>query len=568
MPAQDNVNFPPGLYIGDYQDLEAIGNIFHGTFSASNDPDPAHFPVGAFFQRNVNVGGNVMHDFTLTARGTLPPDAMGNPVPISIDPYYFAIGATPAQRTGAVSFSVDGGALNSARLVPNPAEGLENVVHAIGPNDVYVLGTAPPNAGAPGGHGLPTEGEIFVSGTHSFDVDPDGTNVDRLSGALGNVPRIGPHAPVPAPSPATGNGVFGLVSNDNVDALSYGLDSGEVLYFSVDPATVGVPGTDVFFHSILSPGPVPVPIGEPRPVNPGGGDPGNEAAGDVYASQLFNPFGSYRALHFAFGKTAPLIAPPGSNLLLYDERELGLQAPAVNGSAIAPPEDDLDALELADPTDPIWGVDFNMNGVLEPGERPVRFSLDLFSPSLGLLTMPFGGPIPLFTPSLDPTVSADDILETPPFGFGNFGEDINGNGLLDPGEDLNGNGILDPFIFGIYASGILDIGLRPGDDLDALVLSDEGRFGFLDPTIDEALFSLAPGAPTLLACGRSPADVFYTNFLPVPCPLLYAQHDELGLLFTDNLNALDIRPIPEPAAFVLLGTGLAGLFVLLHRRKA
>lgn len=549
-------------YIGDYQDLEAVGKNFYGTFSASNNPNPANFPQGVYYQRNVNVGGTVMNNFTLTAAGTLDDGSGGGAAPgaavnVSIDPYFFSDQAAARSKKGTVSFSVDGGYYNPARLVPNPAEGLENVIHGLGPNDVYVLGPSPAVGPATGGFGLPTEGEIFVSGTSGANKPPDGTNIDRLSGALGNVPRVGPHA-IPGPFPATGAGVFGLVPNDNIISTSYGLDSGEVLYFSVDPLALGAPGTDVNFHSVLSPG--PLPVGGPTPENPGGGDPGNEAAGDVYASQRFVPFGNQRDLHLVLGRTAPLVAGPMTNKLLYDEVDLGLQAPAFNGTAIPGfREDDLDALELADPGDPVWGNDFNGNGTLDFGERPTWFSLDQFSPSIGAATIVAGGGVPLFTFAPDLSVSPDDILLTLP-----GGEDANGNGVLDAGEDIDGDTVLDPFVYGIYASG-LDIGLVPGDVLDALALSDAGLAGFLDPTLDVALFSLAPGSPSLAAFGLSAADVFITDFTGGFG--LYASFIQLGLQFEDNLNALDILPVPEPSAILLTAiAAVIGTFFVRHRR--
>lgn len=525
-----------------YRDGLAPANLVAQSISAGENVEHLHFPVdqpGRYFLE-VTAAAGTAQDYALA---------------------WWSEADARVQQTGAVSFSVDGGALNPLRPVgtANPAEGIENVFNPLNhPNDVYVLGTAPAIGPAPGGHQLPTEGEIFLAGTGSFDVDPDGTNIDRLSGALGNVPRVGPHQPLPANPPATGDGVLGLQPGDNINALSYGKDSGNVLYFSVDPQSVGAAGTDVHFQSTLSPGPLPLPI-LPGPLNPGGGDPGDEAAGDIFASQRFAKFGSYYGQHLAFGKKAPLIAAPGDNLLLYDESELGLQAPAVNGSAIGAPEDDLDALEMSDPSDPIWGVDFNADGVLQPWEDPVWFSLDWFSPSIGLMSQPFGGDIPLFTPTLDQTVSADDILMTPP----GFGEDINGNGVLDLGEDFNGDGLLDDFTFGIYASG-LDMGLLMDDNIDALVLSDEGLFGLLDPGLDEALFSLAAGSPTLAALGFSAADVFQTDF--TGNFWLYAGHNALGLLFDDDLNALDIRPAPLPASFYLLLIGLGGLLGANSRR--
>ena len=126
--------------------------------------------------------------------------------------------------------------------------------------------------------------------------------------------------------------------------------------------------------------------------------------------------------------------PACFNDLYRDERELGLQAPAGEGST--PPEDDLDA---------------------------------------------FGGP-----------VSSNDIL-------------------VSTAPDPN-------FGFDIYADGILDIGLMPGDILDALALSDIGTVapgrpsgnapnGILDTGSDEALFSLQAGSPTLAVSRSMPVTI-------------------------------------------------------------
>lgn len=70
------VQFLP--YIGDYNFLLAVGNEFRGVFSANNTPDRANFPNGVTYRRG--------HDFT--ARTLL--DAGGNPISVSIDPFYFS----------------------------------------------------------------------------------------------------------------------------------------------------------------------------------------------------------------------------------------------------------------------------------------------------------------------------------------------------------------------------------------------------------------------------------------------------------------------------------------------
>jgi uncharacterized repeat protein (TIGR01451 family) len=90
-------------YIGDYEDLETVSNVFYGTFCAGNDPDPANFPEGVYYQRNVKINGCVFSNFWLTAKGELASTngvAMSNsvytPKGVSIDPFFFntpALGA-------------------------------------------------------------------------------------------------------------------------------------------------------------------------------------------------------------------------------------------------------------------------------------------------------------------------------------------------------------------------------------------------------------------------------------------------------------------------------------------
>lgn len=466
-----------------------------------------------------------------------------------------------------ISFSVDGGAYNPRRdgseasfPLPNPAEGLlqPQPLHP-SPNDVYALSSV---AGA---QGKPTEGEIFQSSGQTSGqnliLPPDQTNVDRLSAALGlsacpggGPTYIGPFdpnlgAPLPCGAPG-GKGVFGLVPNDNIISLSYGKDSGEVLEFSVDPDAIGVVGSDVNLHSTLIPNLTPPPIPPTNPDVALGMVPaqnGNEAAGDIYLSRRFSKFGAYRDDHLAAGHFL-LPVKNGLNGLYRDESELGLQAPANLGSALGSPEDNLDALEEADTGDAFWGVDSTGSLPNQPDgipERPVFFSLDPASPSIGTATQRNGGSIPLFTDANDPDVSADDILVS---------------GLQPLGAS---------FAYGIYASGVINLGLQPGDILDALVLSDIGGVGtgpsglapngILNPYMpgltlfDEALFSLAKGSPTLDSLMYKPGDVFYTKFNGSFS--LYASHASLGLLATDELDALDIKPVPGPLP--LLGAGMA-----------
>jgi hypothetical protein len=97
--------------------------------------------------------------------------------------------------------------------------------------------------------------------------------------------------------------------------------------------------------------------------------------------------------------------------------------------------------------------------------------------------------------------------------------------------------------FGLFAAA-QTMGLDAiNDELDALAVWDLGTSGSLDMGVDLALFSLAPDSATLIALNASPADIFITDFSDDF--QLFLSHADLGLLFTDNLNALDVEPVPD-----------------------
>lgn len=446
------------------------------------------------------------------------------------------VGPPPAlrglRRGFPAVFSLDVGA--EGLRVPDPCV---PPAHPI-PNDVYALGMAG-LAVVPPSWGYLTEAELFQSAGAPLGAPPNITNVDRMSASLGiqqapagpTDPFAGPFSPNPgAPAPLPGPpggppGTFGLTPGDNMISLSFGCDFGNLLVFSVDPTAVGAPGTAVEFESTLSPPAPSLTVVAVPPIVPsnGGGDPGDEAAGDLFLSSfIFTPLPRPPVMAFGgFFCTMPGVPlmglPPaaaGSNLLAYDELLLGLQAPAVAHSALGMPEDDLDALEADDAA----VVDANADGIVDPGSF-VYFTLAPGSPSVAP-----------FTPN--------DILIT--------------SGAA-------------PFAFGLYASGVLDIGLLGADVIDALALWDVGMLvGAPDGVLvtpgagaggDQALFSLAAGSPSLDPAGvwlnpnmpgpgpYSPGDVFYTPFPgpPVGGPItLYASAAMLGLLPPDELDALDV----------------------------
>jgi subtilisin-like proprotein convertase family protein len=233
----------------------------------------------------------------------------------------------------------------------------------------------------------------------------------------------------------------------------------------------------------------------------GQGNPtGAEVGGDLFSSTVFAPFGGVG------GPPFPAVAPFGGNFLWIPEVDLGLQAPANRCSGLGAKEDDLDAVELSDAA----VVDVNGDGIPDYGDKLVFFSLGPASPSLGAAG-----------------VSVNDILVSIPGFTGSFAT---------------------------YANGVGNIGLLAGDDINALVLSDTGGpggvpNGVIEVPGDEALFTLAPGSPSLVA-GANPnmpagphsaGDVFHTGFVPAPGGItLYAGSAALGLDGDDVIDALDI----------------------------
>jgi uncharacterized protein (TIGR03437 family) len=178
----------------------------------------------------------------------------------------------------------------------------------------------------------------------------------------------------------------------------------------------------------------------------------------------------------------------GTNALELDEDG---SAPPSCGKA--PPfrlqvSDDVDA--ITEP--PLPFVDPDGNGV---PDRPVYFSLDKTSPSLSEL--------------------------------GAF-----------PGDVLRTIGGGPPTVYIDHAA----LGLVEEDDLDALCLAEGDNFSQDSNNKGHALFSLAPGSPTLTTGGFSAADLFLVANAGVGAatspPVPFARASTFGLLPSDNLNAL------------------------------
>ncbi|MCB1736429.1 MAG: PEP-CTERM sorting domain-containing protein [Gammaproteobacteria bacterium] len=104
----------------------------------------------------------------------------------------------------------------------------------------------------------------------------------------------------------------------------------------------------------------------------------------------------------------------------------------------------------------------------------------------------------------------------------------------------------------VYKTGITDIGLLSGDDIDALALNVAEGW---------AMFSLSRNSTSVLVYGYSAADVFVTTF-DGSFSLAYSA-EQLGLNASDNIDAMETA-VPAPSGIALL---LAGAVAGRLRRK-
>jgi len=129
----------------------------------------------------------------------------------------------------------------------------------------------------------------------------------------------------------------------------------------------------------------------------------------------------------------------------------------------------------------------------------------------------------------------------------------------------------------LYAPGPGPVGvagslqLAVGDNVDALVVVDDGDFAFTPSGVatDLILFSLDPASPSFTTAGSpyfgaGAGDVLFVD--NAGGAGVFAPGTSLGLTGGDDLNALDLRLIPEPATLGLLLFGV-GLLLAVHRRR-
>jgi hypothetical protein len=382
-----------------------------------------------------------------------------------------------------------------------------------------------PTIGAPEGFlgavGI-TEGDILTPA----DLGPPGPN------PANHGPFIEPGLEVAA-APGSPDGVLpggigvflGVWGFAEVDALSYGKDDiGSRLFFSVDEWATGMPG----------------PL--PPNVDTEGAAGAAEASADVFL--YVGPVGPTPPgpvvgnTEYIDGDDAPA-GPPG----------LGLIEPNPPGFGLPDDGDNLDALDLHTTFADLGG--------------PIFFSMDSDYP--------------------------DSFEAYPPVNSGTA-----------PGSGFSGGDVVVTAAPGgfpiLYASAIvlgLDMFGFDTDDLDALVLDSDGDLVFTPGDIvaspadcgvvaDCILFSvrresaIIGTADSAFGVGIEEGDVLTTPLVGGAPPRIYIAAEALGLATVrsafapigDELDALDVSPLPEPGWMLQLGPGLVGLVLLnMHRTR-
>lgn len=315
-----------------------------------------------------------------------------------------------------------------------------------------------------------------------FSLDPESPEVTQgplLPGDL--LLRDGPAGPV-VEIPA---GHLGLLHpDDDVNALGLGVAAVGptdtfVLIFSVDRATVGG----------AAPDPDLVALGFPFNVQ--------DQAAKIQASS-----DSCMSL-LLFDRTGPI--PPSlrlgshspNNTVVINGGDAGGVDYHVSPEGLSP------SLVNPDPNN-LSGVGAGAGTQPPPPRGPAdddgrdRFAVVLFSLSAGSPSLPI----------LPGTGSAADIY-------------VDFNTAGPGGEEL----YVAPY----------QIGLTPGDDIDGVIIFDDGNYVF-ENGIDQVIFSLSPLSPSL-AGTFSPADLFTSVGFGVFAP--YCQAESLGLGPADNVDQLD-----------------------------
>jgi hypothetical protein len=274
-------------------------------------------------------------------------------------------------------------------------------------------------------------------------------------------------------------GLFLLDADDDLDALAFGPWPGTptttfVMIFSVDRMAMGG----------VPPDPTLVSMGFPFSAQDQAEK--NQAAGDAYMSLLlFTEQGAIPPLRGSFGENNTLVINQG------DAGGVHFQLS---------PEDESPETQQ-DPNEP----QSNANG--GSGTQPPAAAAGRRVPSMVLYSLTSDSPSLSILPGSGS--GADIYVDQDPF-------------LPGEGE-------------GLYVGAAL-LGLMAGDDIDAMLVIDALGDGHFSPGVDQIIFSLAPGSPSLQG-PLGPGDLLKSygdDSFSVFCSA-----EALGLTPWDNLNMLD-----------------------------
>lgn len=301
-----------------------------------------------------------------------------------------------------------------------------------------------------------------------------------------------------------------------------------------------------------------------------------------------------------FESLLPNIPPPGPNLKVIDDGGIPPPPNGVLGIVPLPPVDltirtaadsaDVDSLSLDDPL----SLDLAASGLLG---MYVQFSVD--NAAVGIP----GAPYDVASEAALGEASGD-VFESPVNGLNGLlvdegalhltaADDLDGLivnepiSVLGPDIDTSGDGVPDvPMVyFTLRSAATMPAGvasgadicipgtgspgptpatdpavvhaaatmqLVAGDDIDGLYLDHGTSLNPLYPT-GYAVVSLAPGSPSLATIPATPSDLILVGLNGLVAPVVIAQSVQLGLLATDNLNALNITPFSLEGVTVPVG---------------
>lgn len=232
----------------------------------------------------------------------------------------------------------------------------------------------------------------------------------------------------------------------------------------------------------------------------------------------------------------------GTNSLHINETQLGLSTPelAPNESPWPGSHDNIDAFDYDVPT---------LQPQINPSPVYDRWSYFSTQPlEAQAMNALLAASVPSAGYTQPPQLSAADIFAVP----------VHEHGMVlsqTTPMTLGQFPVFFPLAFAQAPTLGLDAAGVNTDSVDGLILYDNGTEGVLEPGVDYALFSLAPGSAALAANSLSAGDVLFTDFSGHFG--LYAKATDLGLTSGSNIDALEV---PEPATLcVLLVGGAAGL---------